>query len=173
MARPSPAVSAADVRSVFATTAAGAWVVTAAGPDGPVGFTLITVLSVSNDPPLVSFHIGKASSSLDTIRQSGLVAAHLLAHDQTDVAKRFAGDRSLRFRDDDSWTYDDDGLPCLHGAAARLVLGIEEYVDAGDSYIALASVAATAERTDDDPLLFHRGHFVAASESLSRNETSK
>jgi flavin reductase (DIM6/NTAB) family NADH-FMN oxidoreductase RutF len=49
-------------RRVFAGHASGVAVVTAAGRD-PVGFTATSVVSVSAEPPLLSFNVSLTSSS--------------------------------------------------------------------------------------------------------------
>lgn len=152
-----------DLRSLFRRATASAWVVTSAGEDrlGPVGFTAISVVSVSLDPPLVSFNIGKSSSSLVTLGRRRKAALHLLGDGQPDLASRFAGDRTLRFVDDGRWGWE-DGLPALHGVTARLVTTITDLVDAGDSYVAIARVERTAAaHPAQHTLLHHAGRFSA------------
>lgn len=165
-----------DLRATFGHAAASAWVVTGSGERGPVGFTAISVVSVSLHPPLVSFNIAKTSSSLLTIATTGRAALHLLAADQEAVAHRFARDRSLRFVDDGSWAIDDHGLPTIHETAARLVTRIQDLIDAGDSFIALARVehAVTSQR---HPLLHHAGSYAPGvisthSATTRRNATT-
>lgn len=156
---------AVDLRATFGQAAASAWVVTGAGPRGPVGFTAISVVSVSLEPPIVSFNISRASSSLATIARSGAVALHLLATHQSDLAHRFARDRSRRFVRDGAWTFDTDGLPELLGVSARLVGRIEDLVDAGDSFVALARVEST-NGSHRGPLLHHAGRFTPLTATI-------
>jgi flavin reductase (DIM6/NTAB) family NADH-FMN oxidoreductase RutF len=143
-----------DLRRAFGRAAASTWVVTGSGRPGPVGFTAISVVSVSLEPALVSFNI-----SLVTIAQTQRAALHLLADDQEHLAHRFARDRDRRFADDGAWSYDDHGLPAVLDVAARLVTRIHDLVDAGDSFLALARVehAVTTSRT---PLLHHAGGYL-------------
>ncbi|MCK0112617.1 flavin reductase family protein [Ornithinimicrobium sp. F0845] len=152
-----------DLRHAFGRAASSTWVVTGSGERGPVGFTAISIVSVSVSPPLVSFNIAKTSSSLVTIAQSGRAALHLLAEDQEPLAQRFARDRTRRFVDDGAWAYDDHGLPTIHGAASRLVTRIHDLVDAGDSFLAVARVehAVTSGRR---PLLHHAGAYTPLGE---------
>lgn len=152
-----------DLRSVFRRAAASAWVVTSAvdDRDGPVGFTAISVVSVSLVPPLVSFNITKSSSSLLTLGRRRRAALHLLGDDQHDLASRFAGDRTRRFLDDGRWGWE-DGLPHLHGVTVRLVTTLIDLVDAGDSYVAIARVErTTAAHPAQQPLVHHAGRFSA------------
>ncbi|WP_109474314.1 flavin reductase family protein [Ornithinimicrobium cavernae] len=155
-----PESATVDLRHAFGRAASSTWVVTGSGERGPVGFTAISVVSVSLSPPLLSFNISKDSSSLVTIAQSGRAALHLLADDQEPVAQRFARDRSRRFADDGAWAYDDHGLPAVRGVASRLITRIHDLVDAGDSFLAIARVEH-ATTTDRRPLVHHAGAYGA------------
>lgn len=157
-------LSAIDLRRAFRAAASSAWVVTGRSPDGPVGFTAISVVSVSVDPPLVSFNISKASSSLATISRTRRAALHLLNHEQESVAQRFAGDRYRRFIEDGLWSLDEGGLPRLHDVVTRLVVEVVDLVDAGDSYIAVGRVDS-ADTTDGTPLVHHAGGYHPSTTS--------
>jgi flavin reductase (DIM6/NTAB) family NADH-FMN oxidoreductase RutF len=61
---------AVDLRSAFAPVASSVRVVTSALDHEPVGFTAVSVVSVSLDPPLLSFNIGRASSSLPVLARA-------------------------------------------------------------------------------------------------------
>ncbi|MFX0539048.1 flavin reductase family protein [Ornithinimicrobium sp. Y1847] len=149
-----------DLRSVFRRAAASTWVVTGARAPGldPVGFTAISVVSVSLDPPLVSFNIGKDSSSLVTLARTHRAGLHLLADHQAHLATRFAADRRQRFVDEGAWHWD-HGLPVVTGAALHLTTRIVDLVEAGDSFLALARVEH-ASSTDHSPLIHHQGRFA-------------
>lgn len=152
-----------DLRAVFGSAAASTWVITAAGEAGPVGFTAISVVSVSLKPPLVSFNLAKNSSSLVTLARSGSAALHLLGEDQEHLARRFAGERALRFAVDDAWQFDHDGLPQVNGVTARLTTQIVDLVDTGDSLLAVARVRHTETGTGAaNPLLHLRGGYHSA-----------
>lgn len=150
-----------DLRSAFRRAAASTWVVTGArAPDhDPVGFTAISVVSVSLSPPLVSFNIAKTSSSLVTLGRTRRAALHLLGDDQGHLATRFAADRSRRFLPDGSWGWG-DGLPEVHGAALRLVTTLVDLVDAGDSHLAIARVERATDGETAYPLIHHAGRFA-------------
>lgn len=147
-----------DLRSAFRSAAASAWVVTGHSPSGPVGFTAISIISVSVDPPVVSFNVAKTSSSLATISRTRRAALHLLADEQAYVARRFASDRSQRFVEDGTWSLDGDGLPRIHDVATRITAEVIDLVDVGDSFIVVARVE-TADTTDRDPLVHHAGGY--------------
>lgn len=150
-----PSHTPLDLRAAFRPAAASTWVVTGHTPDGPVGFTAISIISVSVDPPVISFNISRTSSSLAAIQQSRRAALHLLSDEQEPLATRFAQDRSLRFVRDGAWSLDDVGLPRLHDVVTRLTVAVDQLVEAGDSLIAVSRVE-TSEITDRAPLV-HRG----------------
>lgn len=154
-----PDAQAVDLRHAFGRAAASTWVITGSGERGPVGFTAISVASVSLAPPLLSFNIAKDSSSLVTIAHTGRAALHLLAEDQETVAHRFARDRTKRFADDGAWGFDDHGLPSVRGVVTRLVTRIHDLVDAGDSFVAIARVEH-ATTNDRRPLVHHAGDYT-------------
>lgn len=155
-------LAAPDLRDAFRAAAASTWVVTGGSPAGPVGFTAISITSVSVDPPLVSFNISKTSSSLATISRARRAALHLLADEQAVVARRFAADRSRRFVDDGAWSFDEHGLPRIHDVAARLVTEIVDLVDVGDNYIAIGRVDSS-DTIDRRPLVHHAGDYFPLS----------
>lgn len=153
-------VAPIDLRSAFRRTASSTWVVTGARAPGidPVGFTAVSIVSVSLSPPLVSFNIGKDSSSLVTLGRTRRAALHLLGEDQPDVATRFAVDRHRRFVEDGSWGWS-GGLPDVHGSVLRLTTTLVDLVEAGDSFLALARVEHTSAPADAAPLVHHQGSF--------------
>lgn len=157
----SSAAGSVDLREAFRGAAASTWVITAAGETGPVGFTAVSVASVSLSPPLVSFNLTKNSSSLVTLARTGAAALHLLAAGQEDLAHRFAGDRAQRFVADQTWRYDDHGLPWVNDVAVRLVTQLVDLVDTGDSFLAVARVLHT-RATGQPPLLRYQGDYRSA-----------
>lgn len=147
-----------DLRGAFRAAASSAWVVTGHSPDGPVGFTAISITSVSVDPPMVSFNVSKSSSSLVTISRSRRAALHLLSDEQEPVARRFSGNRSQRFADDGTWSLDEGGLPRIHDVVTRLTVDVVDLVDAGDSFVTIARVES-ADASDRNPLVHHAGGY--------------
>lgn len=153
---PTRGVPAVDLRRAFRLDASSVWVVTSADAGTPVGFTAISVTSVSVTPPLLSFNVSRTSSSLPTLLRSGRFAAHLLAADQEDLARRFAADAALRFADATSWSWASDGLPRLHGVVTRVAGAALRLVDAGDSLLVLGEaerVDVADEQDEADPVL--------------------
>ena len=73
-------------RDVLGRFASGVTVVTATGPDGPVGLTCQSFTSVSLDPPLVLFVPSRTSRSWPQIRAAGTFCVNFLSHGQEELA---------------------------------------------------------------------------------------
>lgn len=148
-------VDGAHLRSAFRSAATSVWVITSSHERTPVGFTAITVNSVCVDPPMVSFNVGRTSSSLDTLSRSLRFAAHLLAEDHGHVATRFASTTSKRFADPTTWSWGNDGLPAIP-ALARLSGDIVSFSAAGDNLLAIGRLDDIA-LAPGKPLVYHEG----------------
>lgn len=154
-----------DLRSVFRHAVSSTWVITSANRGRPTGFTATSVVQASFDPPVVSFSLAKTSSSRGIITASGRVALHLLRDDQEDLAHRFSGDRSLRFRPDGRWFWHADGLPTLRAHVVRLRATVTGTQDAGDSLVLTAAVRSQ-ESGEGDVLTYHDGEFGSLDERV-------
>ena len=154
-------VSADDFRRVFRLVASSVWIITSSAQSQPVGFTAISVASVSLDPPMLSFNISKTSSSLSALSPSQPFAVHLLPSDEDAVslAQLFARKPSeARFRSSSSWKWDERRIPHVNGSVARLTCTVAQMVNAGDSWLVLGLVDGIRNQ-DGMPLLHHAGAF--------------
>ena len=114
-----PGVDPDAFKAALGRWASGITVVTAAGPDGPVGLTVSAFSSLSLHPPLVLVCIGHASWTHDLVTQAPGFGVHILATDQEEVSNTFAFSREDRFKDL-PWEGGHHGVPMLEGAHARL-----------------------------------------------------
>lgn len=157
---PDPGAFGADAfRSVFRRHAAGVAVVTATGPDGPVGFTATSLTSVAVEPPLFSFGISVGASSWPVVAAAQYVAVHVLGEHQEDLAGLFARSGADRFGPATRWSYGPHGVPLLADVPAWLLGRIEGRVPAGDHRIVVARAVAGDARGPGGPLLYHQGGF--------------
>ena len=154
-------IDPAAFRTAFRSAANSVWVVTSAAEGVPVGFTAISIASVSVNPPMLSFNISKTSSSLSTLQQSFQFAVHLLDHSPASIeqAKRFASKPSdARFADRSTWSWDKAGVPTLQNALVRMSGRIVSLTEAGDSWLAVGLVE-DVERQQGVPLLHYSGAY--------------
>ena len=147
-----PVVDGDDFRRALGRHAAGVVVVT--GP-GPVGLTATSFASVSLDPPLVSFCVGRESTTWPELREAASFAVNVLATDQAALASRFARKGIDRFAWPTSWHAGPGGVPILDGTAAHLVCEPYDMVAIGDHWL----VVGTGLGSEGVPLLYHRGEY--------------
>ncbi|MFF6807001.1 flavin reductase [Streptomyces sp. NPDC012616] len=157
-----PQLASPDLlRSVFRRHAAGVAVITAAAPDGPVGFTATSLSSVSAEPPMLSFGIGTGASSWPAVSRARHVGVHILGEHQQELAATFARSGADRFGPPTAWREGPEGVPVLDGVLAWLVCRVVTRVPAGDHRIVLAEVVLGDPEGAGRPLLYHQGRFTA------------
>lgn len=153
-----PAHDPRAFRTALGSFATGVTVVTAPGPDGPVGITANSFASVSLDPPLILWSPAKASRRFGIFAAARDFAVHVLAADQRHVADGFT--RSAAAFAALDWMADDQGVPLIAGTAARFRCAAFALHDAGDHAIIVGRVLS-ARRSGQDALVFHAGTYGA------------
>jgi 3-hydroxy-9,10-secoandrosta-1,3,5(10)-triene-9,17-dione monooxygenase reductase component len=157
-----PAVSPATLREVLGHFATGVVIVTAQGRDGrPLGFTCQSFVSLSLDPPLVSFAPSRTSTTWPRIREVGAFCVNVLAADHTELSTGFARPGSAVDKFDGvAWCPSPSGAPVLEGVAAWVDCTLWAEHDGGDHTIAVGRVNDLGADPDRLPLLFYRGAYV-------------
>lgn len=128
--------------------------------DRPAGFACQSFSSLSLDPPLVAFMVGRTSTTWPLIARAGVFCVNVLGADQGDLCRRFAVSGADKFADVAHTPAPATGSPRLTGAAAWIDCAIHAVHTGGDHLIVVGRVKALG--TDDEatpPLLFHRGRF--------------
>ena len=132
-------------------------VVTARGADGPRGATIGSFVSVSLDPPLVSFNVTHGSALHRALGAADAWAVHPLAAGQADVAEHFArpdlggAEQLAPFAHAAG-----DGPPLLRGALAVLLCRPHARFEAGDHTVFVGAVTGVIDGAGDEPLLYYR-----------------
>ena len=152
---PSPAQSA-DLRRAFGRFGTGVTVITTQAAIGPLGFTANSFSSVSLDPALVLWSMGKASQRHDAFATASHYAVHVLRADQLPLAGHFA--RQGQGFDEIAHEMSGDGVPLLHGTLARFECRAYDCHSAGDHSILIGEVlrATVSEGTG---LAFDQGRY--------------
>jgi len=102
-----------DFRNALGSFATGITVVTAIGQNGQnIGMTANSFNSVSLDPALVLWSIGRDSNCFDDFMAAKSYAIHVLASDQQDISNRFAKTGADRF----------EGIDCSEGLSGVPIL---------------------------------------------------
>ena len=151
-------VSPAVMRDVLGHFVSGIVVVTAAGADGPLGFTCQSFSSLSLDPPLVSLAPARTSTTWPRIRAVGAFCVNVLAAGHEDVSAAFArsGSRQVRGRRVDARPV---RRPGARGVSAWVDCALWAEYDGGDHTIAVGRVRDLGADPSRPPLLYYRGRY--------------
>ena len=149
---------AARFRQVLGHFPTGVTVVTATTADGPIGLSIGSFSSLSLDPPLVLFCAGRTSTTWPRIRDVGAFCVNILAEDQEDVCRVFAGRGTDKFVGI-GWRPSLVGAPLLYGCLASLDCRIEEVHVGGDHDIVIGRVIDLELHRQGGPLVFFRGGY--------------
>lgn len=151
-------VDTTTFRDVMAQWPSGVTVVTTLSDDATWhGMTASSFSSVSLDPPLVSICLSRTLYSHQLISDSGIFGVNVLAKDQTDVGRRFAGmDPGVEDRfAGESWTTAATGAPLLDSALGWFDCRVVHAYPGGDHTIFVGEVLAGHAARRSAPLLFH------------------
>lgn len=145
-----------EFRDALGRFATGVTVVTTMTRDGPVGITANSFASVSLDPPIVLWSIGRHSARFPAFAACEHFAVHVLAAEQLDLSRRFArsGDAFAGL----AFDRNDGGVPLLHGCLSRFECARIAGHDGGDHLIVVGRVSNATLR-DGEPLLFAGGDY--------------
>jgi flavin reductase (DIM6/NTAB) family NADH-FMN oxidoreductase RutF len=155
----SPDFSQQEFRAALGMFATGVTIVTARKASGElVGLTASSFNSVSLEPPLVLWSLGRSAASMPALSTGLHYAINVLAADQKDLAERFAGRREDRWSGVD-FVDGPCGAPLLKGAAASFECFNRSRYEEGDHVIFVGEVERCARRQGASPLLYHGGKF--------------
>lgn len=162
-APPGP-VSPVVLREVLGHFVSGIVVVTAAGPDGPLGFTCQSFASLSLDPPLVSLAPARASTTWPRIRAAGAFCVNVLSAEHEDVSAGFARSGVDKFAGV-AWEPGPSGAPVLDGVSAWIDCALWAEYDGGDHTIAIGRVLDLGAYPSRPALLYYRGRYGVTADA--------
>ncbi|MFK4099706.1 flavin reductase family protein [Streptomyces sp. NPDC019531] len=152
-------VDQGEFRRVLGNFASGVTVITAPGTP-PAGFACQSFSSLSLDPPLVAFMVGRTSTTWPRIAHAGVFCVNVLSADQGELCRAFAVSGADKFTGVPHAPAPATGSPRLDGTLAWIDCTIHAVHTGGDHLIVVGRVEAlgTGEAADG-PLVFHRGRF--------------
>ncbi|MEU2080467.1 flavin reductase family protein [Streptomyces albus] len=157
---PAP-VDAGHFRRVLGDFASGVTVVTAPaaeGEPGPAGFACQSFASLSLDPPLVSFMVGRTSTSWPRIARAGVFCVNVLSAEQAGLCRAFAVSGADKFAGVPYRPAPVTGSPLLDGVTAWIDCEVHAVHTGGDHLIVVGRVQALdSVEGAPGPLVFHRG----------------
>lgn len=155
------AFSDKQFRDALAQFATGVTIICAQASDGRyVGFTANSFNSVSLDPPLILWSLGRRSHSLPAFEAAERYVVNVLSAVQIDLARRFSRPHADRFAGvayELGWA----GAPRIAGCVAWLECRHHAQHRAGDHVVFIGDVAQCTRGTGE-PLVFSQHRFATA-----------
>lgn len=158
-----PTVSSEDHRYGMRHFAVGVCIITARDEENRAGLTATAVCSVTADPPRLVVFVNKNVAANQVILDSGALCVNVLAGEQEEVAKAFAGmlegvHGDARF-EHGQWHNLTSGAPALDGSLANFDCRVVKVFDESTHHAFLCEVLATRERNDGEALIYLNGGF--------------
>lgn len=145
-----------DFISAMRQLASGVSVVTTDGPAGRAGLTVSAMCSLSADPPALLICINRQSRAMETLRRNGVFCVNVLAIEQMDVARIFAGQDRAPGGDKFAcarWDQLVTGAPAAADALAVFDCRIAQGMPYGSHDILIGAVAEARMR-EGQPLVY-------------------
>lgn len=157
-------VDQTEFRRVLGNFATGVTVITAPPADtgqAPAGFACQSFSSLSLDPPLVAFMVGRTSTTWPRIARAGVFCVNVLGADQGELCRAFAVSGRDKFAGVTYAPSPASGSPRLAGTLAWIDCTIHAVHTGGDHLIVVGRVDALGTSDEEKaPLLFHKGRFL-------------
>ncbi|SDE39038.1 flavin reductase family protein [Paraburkholderia lycopersici] len=158
-----PTVSAQEHRGGMRNLAAAVTVITSRYAGQRAGLTATAVVSVTAEPPRLAVFVNKNVVAADVILKSGALCVNVLASQQDDVAKAFAGMVDGVHGEDrfgyGRWNAMVTASPALEGALVNFDCRVVKVYDESTHYVFLCEVLATAGGAGEDALVYLNGAF--------------
>ncbi len=158
-----PTITADDHRYGMRHFAVGVSIITARDGDRCAGLTATAVCSVTADPPRLVVFVNKNVQASEVIMNSGALCVNVLAGEQEEVAKVFAGmikdvHGEARF-EHGTWGRLATGAPALEDTLASFDCRVIKVFDESTHNAFLCEILATRERNDGEALIYLNGGF--------------
>lgn len=153
------------LRNAMGQFATGVTIVTTMAGDLPVGVTANSFTSVSLDPPLVLFCLGKKLGCLDVFQSTDRFVINVLTNDQQCVSNRFAAKGVDRFRET-AWRLSDvNDAPVIENALANIECVKHAQFDGGDHIIFIGEVMRAEYHPGHEPLVYFGGDYAELAQA--------
>lgn len=154
------AIDQRHFRDVMGTFATGVTIITTVVEGSAHGITANSFSSVSLDPPLVLFCLGRSSTNFDAFMATDNFAVNVLSAGQDKLSTHFAMFEGDRFEGTD-WSTWETGAPILEGVVSAADCLLEARHEAGDHVIIVGRALRAETVSDKPPLLYQRGRYAA------------
>jgi len=158
-----PQVSSEEQRTAMRHYASGVSIITSHDEPVRAGLTATAVCSVTADPPRLVVFVNKNVLASQAIRNSGALCVNVLAGDQEEVAKAFAGMIKDVHGEDrfqyGTWEKLLTGSPVLSDALINFDCRVIKVYDESTHHAFLCEVLATHVQRDHEALIYLNGAF--------------
>lgn len=155
-------ITADTFKSAMRRLAGGVNIITACGPEGPLGITATAVTSLSSEPPSLLCCVNRASALENAIRADGRFCINVLRSEHVGLARRFAGMEGIsgtaRF-EVGFWDQRPDLAPALADSLVALQCELVDVVEAHSHSIFIGQISEVA-LGHGDPLVYCGGEFA-------------
>lgn len=155
-------VGSDEFRTAMRRLAAGASIISAASPDGPLGITATAVTSLTAEPPSLLCCVNKNLVVGGVIKSMGRYAVNVLGKEHCALARRFAGMDGARGAEKfaaGNWEYTSDGVPRLADSLVSFSCDVDRVVVAGTHYVLIGIITDIRTGTRGEPLIYCDGSF--------------
>lgn len=150
---------------IFGTHPAGIAVITAEGPEGPVGLTASSLSSVSAEPPIIGFSLQARRGSAALVAEADTLLVHLLDSSNVGIAKAFATHGAPRFGDAMNWRRLPTGEPMLTDVGRVMRVERLARIKAGPALVFNCGVLEIlGSHPAGAPLVYHQRQFHSLSQ---------
>ncbi len=149
-----------DFRHVMSLSPTPVTIVTARTDQGPQGVVIGSFVSVSLDPPLIGFFVGRETRMWHPMKEAKAFCVNVLAEDQAALSRLFTTHDIDRFAAA-GWEETANGAPGLDGAVAWIEAMPYSVTPAGDHDLVLLEVTGLRQGRHTGPLIYHRGQYSA------------
>ena len=145
-----------NLRDVLSNFSTGVTVVTTINSKkNPIGITVNSFSSVSLDPALISWCLGKTQPSHSDFTNSKGFVVNILSKSQLDICKRFSSPCLDKFK---NFTYDktEEGYPLISNSLATIICKAWSIYPGGDHDIFIGEITKF-KASNKEPLIFWNG----------------
>jgi flavin reductase (DIM6/NTAB) family NADH-FMN oxidoreductase RutF len=162
MSASSQHVGAAEFRAAMRLIVGNVSVITAGVGQDRSGLVVISVVSLSAEPPKMIACVNRASSTWPIIERYGHFGVNSLGPQHQRVAERFSGFGGIKGNDryaDAEWVTLKTGASLLADAVAAFDCSLDEMIDRGTHSIIIGSVEAVKTQDAGQALIYWRNTY--------------
>jgi flavin reductase (NADH)/flavin reductase len=160
----SSSISIDDFKQGMRVLTAAVNIITTIHDGIPAGLTATAACSVSAEPPQLLVCVHREAGGHDSITNSKKFALNVMAKDQENIARRFAGMDGTEHHDRFKlgvWSELTTGAPCLNDALVNFDCEVMAQIPAGTHSIFIGHIIGSRTRKNKgEPLLYSFGQFT-------------